>query len=177
MQNEGKVNQVSGPLQPSPCWLSPPMCKASFSLVPTCLCPLCPLTLSWRSDHGRKERGQESQAGVRVHERANLSTAACEASLSLPFAICLPSESHPKHTCGPQSLQPEWRLPLFLGVSLPLESLFTFHRASREGNRPGSSWPQRQPHTALPESPPNSSSDLSCHKPLFLSPPMSLQQN
>lgn len=49
------VNQVFGPLQPSPRWLSPPLCKASFGLVPICLCALSPLTLSWRSDHGRKE--------------------------------------------------------------------------------------------------------------------------
>lgn len=155
MQNKGMSEGFSAPRvrdPPAIPLLAEPSDVQSLLRSGTrCLCPLSPLTCSWRNDHGREARGQESIAGVQVHERENLSTVACEASLSLPVAICLPSESHPKHTCGPQTLQPEWGRPLFLGDSLPLESLLTSLRKVTDTDPAGHG--DIAPPKALPEPP------------------------
>lgn len=60
---------------------------------------------------------------------------------SPPFAICLHSESHPKHTCGPQTLPPD---PL---RRQPSPGIPADRSASRK----------------VTTNAPNSSSDLSCH--------------
>lgn len=55
-RREGAAERGRGSVrQASSCGLSPGPAKASLGLVPACLCPVSPLTLAWRRQHGREE--------------------------------------------------------------------------------------------------------------------------
>lgn len=80
--------------------LSPPTCKAWRGLVPTCLCPLPPLGLAWRGDQGREESGRALESKPEFKSTREKSHRPPRSGFSSPpSAICLPSESHSKHTC------------------------------------------------------------------------------
>lgn len=117
-------------LQPSPCLLvvpsqtsvAPPLYKASHGLLPLAFVLLSPSA-------GEVTMAEKKEAVLWSRRLEFKSTRqkplqGCLPGLSLAFAICLHPESYPKHTCSPQTLQPEAASPV--GRWPPPASLQTF---------------------------------------------------